>query len=507
MMMRRLHFWFISLPFFFLLHSSFIIEIAAAESNSYLGLPRSKYSDFRDAQDLGIFSCKEGGKKIAWEKVNDNFCDCLDGSDEPGTSACVYGTFYCTNRGHIGRYIPSSRVNDGICDCCDGSDEYTKLAACENQCEVQAAKSRQEQAKRIKELEEGARLKKKNVDEARTALQDRDAKLKEINTRIEENQQTIEKLNAEIAKVQESELKKWIAAMKNEDTSTIEQMQMGDLTEDNLREILVVFARITKSESLLLELMHTLSSGNDLYDIVVEKASQSAEKSNKMKPGYYDDSDEEDDYYDSDDYDDDGGGNHYDEDEEEDFAFVKDKPKCIVPSQYRSDQGNKLRRELEDTIEDLEDEEYKLKKERDKEGKDYGEHYEFWAMRDECFSTKVQQYTYEFCMYDKAKQKEGSSSVTLGRWKGLVNTSGKVENSENYYEVALSFEDGEKCWNGPKRSITVFLSCGTENKVLAVDEPEICVYHAFMTSPAACLLEHAEGLALDLLEEVEVPVI
>ncbi|CAG9772891.1 unnamed protein product [Ceutorhynchus assimilis] len=72
----------------------------------------------------GKFTCIKSGEVIAFDKVNDDYCDCADGTDEPGTSACPNGIFYCTNNKKYPKLIPSSKVNDGICDCCDGSEEY-----------------------------------------------------------------------------------------------------------------------------------------------------------------------------------------------------------------------------------------------------------------------------------------------------------------------------------------------------------------------------------------------
>jgi len=68
----------------------------------------------------GNFTCLDGAMSVKFDKVNDNSCDCADGSDEPGTSACDFH-FYCEPE-H--RYIRSNVVNDGVCDCCDGSDEW-----------------------------------------------------------------------------------------------------------------------------------------------------------------------------------------------------------------------------------------------------------------------------------------------------------------------------------------------------------------------------------------------
>jgi hypothetical protein len=53
----------------------------------------------------GKFHCMLSGAEIAFEKVNDDFCDCpRDGSDEPGTSACSEaGRFFCTYHQRAGK--------------------------------------------------------------------------------------------------------------------------------------------------------------------------------------------------------------------------------------------------------------------------------------------------------------------------------------------------------------------------------------------------------------------
>lgn len=86
----------------------------------------------------GKWSCLSNPEIVLdWSQVNDDYCDCPDGSDEPGTSVCENNLFWCKNEGHVGSYIPSHLVNDGVCDyevCCDGADEWKTGVQCPNKC-------------------------------------------------------------------------------------------------------------------------------------------------------------------------------------------------------------------------------------------------------------------------------------------------------------------------------------------------------------------------------------
>lgn len=97
---------------------------------------------YQIATTSGRFSCLDGtDTSVPVSSLNDDFCDCDDGSDEPGTAACAGYVgdgigFWCGSGGasNAGELVASSRVNDGICDCCDGSDEFESGASCEGRC-------------------------------------------------------------------------------------------------------------------------------------------------------------------------------------------------------------------------------------------------------------------------------------------------------------------------------------------------------------------------------------
>ena len=88
-----------------------------------------------------LFACDK--QLILLSSVNDDYCDCADGSDEPRTGACPDRPFVCTlPRAPQQATVPASHVNDGVCDCCDGSDEWRSPASCANRCTARGGPGR-----------------------------------------------------------------------------------------------------------------------------------------------------------------------------------------------------------------------------------------------------------------------------------------------------------------------------------------------------------------------------
>ncbi|KAL7797396.1 glucosidase II beta subunit-like domain-containing protein [Trichoderma ceciliae] len=161
-------------------------------------------------QNKHVFSCITNPSiTISLDRVNDNACDCPDGSDEPGTAACAFidplspeqpligsssGTtnathslpgFWCANKGHIGAYIPFSYVNDGICDydvCCDGTDEYKRIngVKCENRCGEIGKEYRRLAEERKKNVEKASKKKQEMIKEALALRQHAEARVAEL---------------------------------------------------------------------------------------------------------------------------------------------------------------------------------------------------------------------------------------------------------------------------------------------------------------------------------------
>jgi hypothetical protein len=94
--------WPSTAPQFFLFFSPTLISFCVAAVEKQIASSSS-------------IKCDGGKKTIKKEYINDDYCDCEDGSDEPGTSACANAKFFCRNTGHLPLTIPAQWVDDGHC--------------------------------------------------------------------------------------------------------------------------------------------------------------------------------------------------------------------------------------------------------------------------------------------------------------------------------------------------------------------------------------------------------
>ncbi|KAI1373107.1 glucosidase 2 subunit beta [Hypoxylon crocopeplum] len=171
---------------------------------------------------------------IPTSRVNDNSCDCPDGTDEPGTAACALldhlspeqplpsslsGTtnttnalpgFWCANKGHVGAYVPFMYVNDGVCDydlCCDGAEEYGNVGGvkCENKCAEIGKEWRRVEQERKENLERANKRRRTMVKESKEFRRRVEAKIISLTEEIKELEVKRDELKAKLDEVERQE--------------------------------------------------------------------------------------------------------------------------------------------------------------------------------------------------------------------------------------------------------------------------------------------------------------
>lgn len=496
---------------------SSIITYAHSDVPRPRGVSLSKAPLYSPTKD---FTCFDGTMTIPFSYVNDDYCDCFDGSDEPGTSACLNGVFHCTNAGHRPQNIPSSRVNDGVCDCCDGTDEYASSVTCNNACEELGKEARAE-AQRIAELyKAGSHLRIELIERG-------NAKRQEMAEQLSQLQK--DKNEAEKIKSEKENLKNDLEAKENDalkvyrEAEELEKQKKAEQEKQNtIKEALEQFNRFdsNQDEILTIDEMKVANVFDKNKDGQVDEDEIQyfiGERENIDKEGFIDNTwsllkpllmmeqgmfkpheDTEEDVEqheeaDGDDamadldnedagHEDDGSDlDMADQDVEEHEADHVQDSGYDEETQKLVNEATEARREHSDAERTVREIEANIRKIEQSLEKDYGLQQEFATLDGQCWEYEDKEYIYKLCVFQKItqKSKNGGGEIGLGNWGEWGGPA------HNKYSV-MKYTNGIACWNGPSRMTTVNINCGLETKLLSVTEPYRCEYKMEFITPAAC---------------------
>jgi protein kinase C substrate 80K-H len=459
---------------------------------------------------------------IPIEHLNDDYCDCADGSDEPGTNACLGGSFTCQNFGFVTTGIPSSRVNDGICDCCDGSDEYRSNRVCENTCNEMASKAREEEERTKRVVEAGIAVKKELIQkgiEMRKYLRVKldELESKKINaenekSKLEEAKNILESKAKELTDIQdakfEEERQKRLAIEKeiksNELFAKLDENSDGNLRPEELikhKDLDTLFnndGEFTLEEAeLLLDKLEVVDP-RTFYDNYFDKISsyvQNLERQHEeLERNDEEEAPSENENEEQEEMNQDEGQEEMNQDEgqeeEQEHAStpvppthqVNDKPEYDEKTKELLAEAEKARNEYATAEQELRNVLSEISEIQRKLDYDVGSNEEFASMIDQCFEYDDREYIYRLCPFDKTiqKSKNGHGETSIGSWN-----SWETDPAGRKYKI-MSYTNGLTCWNGPARSTKVYLACGSENKITSVGEPNRCEYEMHLETPCAC---------------------
>ena len=494
--------------------------------------------------------CDDGTTTVPDAWLDDDYCDCADGSDEPNTGACPGTIFLCPCKPHKPVEVFASRVNDGVCDCCDGSDENKSGGGCPNTCVelasedlVQQSRSALQRAEREKTGRAAAATRAEKLAQARAALAGAKPKLDAARSA---------KIEAETAEeARRADRERRLAAGE-----VAAALKMDALSPTLLRAALarvVISLQVSGADALhdqlsassLSEAMEDVDSA-DLIEVAMEAKDASRA-------------------YDADGYQSDGaqGAPQACRDAADACGFEVDLLKLLPLETMPIEELQTLVRDFaqahgqvallaqvsaallrgagvsldeaavdaalsllepfhdadadaaraslkalesaasndDQTVAELEPVEAL--------NSDFGDAHEWHALHSQCYTAKHGAFEYRLCPFDTFAQ-DGRS---LGKYEGWRQVQpwekpvdGRVAkapltareaDSIGMHPREMVFGDGEMCADKP-RSARVLFKCADEDGLLGVVEPETCAYVAIFGTPSACTTDSVRAAHAEL---------
>ena len=453
------------------------------------------------------------------DRINDDYCDCDDSKDEPGTSACQDGSFWCKNRGFEPHSIHSSVVGDTKCDCCDGSDEAEGV--CADNC-LAAGQSAREAVLTEAELHsKGVEIKAGWIAEAAIAKAALAASHIELEAKVTPLEIVVEELKARKTLAEEREQAEVDrrAAEKEHKICVEHGVDVAQYIAD---------PNATIPEEWIIETDGEWTAPQ-VKNPAYERACQEAKDERKVKKEAEEElkkAEEEAAKAEADKAEETAASEKTETVEEQTMdeaaadepnanerhalaadATKKEEPNANerhalqaetptpdppppppeeppppppeVEEKYEDEEAKELRREFNQKNGELSKAKEAANEVKIKLETDYGPGDAYYQLREQCIELQLNQYKYSVCPYGEVKQ----DNTLLGKWDSWLEP-----------HRVMHFKDGQNCWNIGAREARVELRCGLENKLVAAEEPGPCKYLMKVETPAACDSEHAESL-------------
>ena len=247
---------------------------------------------YKDSETFTCISAPSIHLPIA--HLNDDFCDCPDGSDEPGTSACAhlsplspasFGStpsdkiettvalpgFYCKNKGHQPSYLPFTAINDGVCDyefCCDGSDEWARVGGvqCEDRCKEIGKEWKKQDEQRQKSLSNAAKRRKDIVADASRLRKEVEDRLQSLRTEIQGGEMKVKALESDLAEAERQEKSKVVKSPKGLSKLGLLAQLAKDRVEELRESLMEVRIQRDTGKARIAELEGILSTFKEEYN-------------------------------------------------------------------------------------------------------------------------------------------------------------------------------------------------------------------------------------------------